>query len=160
MWKLSHIRWLPLLGLAVLSGCQVRESAPAPEVRSPELVTPAAPVVVPTLPPGPVTLIEVSLPDHAPSLAAQADTARLAQEYGPRGLKVVGWVVGGGESTAAGYPQSAVTRDQLRPLGTLRVLPSRVLVDQSGKVRQIFPGVTWPAEARAVVEAALAEVGT
>ena len=160
MWIKSHTRTLLLLSVLALPGCQVRESAPAPEPAAPVVAEPAAPGAGPTLPPGPVTVIEVSLPDHAPSQAAQAETARLAREFGPRGLQVVGWVVGGGDLADAGYPRSVVTREQLVPLGALRVLPSRVLVDRSGQVRKVFPGGAWPADARAEVEAALAEVGT
>lgn len=151
---------MAICGAIVLSGCQVRETAPAPEPAAPEPAgSPAEPVVAgPVLPPGPVTLIEVSLPGHAPSAAAQTETARLARESGPRGLRVLGWVVDGPAAADVGYPQSAVNRTQLAALGEVRVLPSRVLVDRTGRVRKVFPGVAWSDDSQAEVEALLAEV--
>lgn len=156
----SISRVVVFCGVIVLSSCQVRETAPGPEPAAPAPAeSPAASAAAgPSLPPGPVTVIEVSLPRHAPSAAAQAETARLAREAGPRGLRVVGWVVDGPVAADAGYPQSVVNRAQLAVLGELRVLPSRVLVDRTGRVRKVYPGVPWPDEARAAVEAVLAEV--
>ncbi len=149
-----------LCGVIVLASCQVRETAPDPEPVSPAPAgLPAVPVAAgPTLPPGPVTVIEVSLSGHAPSAAAQAETARLARDAGPLGLRVMGWVVDGPVAADAGYPQSVVNRTQLAVLGEVRVLPSRVLVDRTGRVRKVFPGVAWSDDAQAEMEAVLAEV--
>lgn len=158
----GHTLLLIAAAVAGLTGCQVREAPTRSENgAAPAAGNQAAPAA-PALSPGSVTLIEVSLAAHAPSQAAQAETAAIAREFGPRGLKVVGWVVGAASAKLpeAGYPLQAVTAEQLAPLGTVRVMPSRVLVDRAGRVRQVYPGVAWPAAARAEIEAVLAEAGT
>lgn len=109
--------------------------------------------------PGEVTLIEIGLPEHAPTQAAEAGTAALAQRWSPKGLRVVGWVIGGPAHPAAanGYGRISVTAAEIAKLGTVRVLPSRVLVDRGGKVRHVYAGVEWPESANAEVEALLGE---
>ena len=143
---------------AAVAGCRVRNTSGS-SAGQPEAAPPAAAPAVASPVPGEVTLIEIGLPEHAPTQAAEAGTAALAQRWSSKGLHVVGWVIGGPAQPPAanGYARIAVTAAELSKLGAVRALPSRVLVDRAGKVRHIYAGVDWPESANAEIEALLGE---
>ncbi len=174
-WKYTF-----LLCCAVLwgSGCEVKSPVAQPERAAARVEEPGpVPAVIPEA--GPVYLSGKSgrfdlaaLKDHvvvldfcapwsAASTALVPELNKLHREFGASGLAVVGMVVDAaaqedGRALGADYPLVATPRSALAVYGAVRAVPTRLVYDRQGQLRQNYPGSVSPEQLRAEVQGLLA----
>lgn len=115
---------------------------------------------------GQVVLLDFCAPWSPASKAMIPELNRLDEEHRAAGLKIVGMVVDAPaeagippdvQELGAVYPLVAVPRSHLVQFGNVRSIPSRLLVDRKGQVRQLYPGQVSPEQLRADLEVLLHE---
>lgn len=105
--------------------------------------------------------------DWSPSVEGRIkDLSHLLAEQSAAGLAVVGMVIDAEveagvpapwQSLSPGYPLVATPRDALARFGSIRAVPSTLVVDRKGEIRHRYPGFVAAEQLRADVAALLTE---
>lgn len=181
MHTFLHARRVFLLAAACLfSSCQVRTSTPEESAGSSALPSKAAPPVVRATVlneaagdvfdlsrhRGRVQVLAVLQSSGMPSRALVESLNRLSSRWANSPASLVGLAVDRGDQAEiegrvrglnAAFPIAWLDDASLQSLGTVRALPSVVLVDKRGMPRKVLPGVSEDSVLLAEVDALLAE---